>query len=187
MRRAEAWLFCRVWARKRQLFAARVSLYQCGSALTTCRVDVARAAKARISSKLGRPIQRMRLSETRESAAGASRAANALQFKNVMHRADQRPSSRKRVKAGLSAKSTCGAAAPRILNETAEVVAETTPPIAAEHFRGGSQAIEFAGGRLALVHELWRRSSGARGRYSVEDGSRPVPGFALGRRENWAS
>ena len=56
--------------------------------LTTCRVDVARAAKALISLKLGRPIQPMQLSEMRECAAGGSRAANALQSKDVIHRAD---------------------------------------------------------------------------------------------------
>ena len=41
----------------------------------------------------------------------------------------------------------------RVVDDTARVVAETTPPIAAEQFRGGTQAIEFDGGWLALVHE----------------------------------
>jgi hypothetical protein len=42
-----------------------------------CRAHVAPAAKAPISPKPGRPIQRMRLSETRGCAVGASKAANA--------------------------------------------------------------------------------------------------------------
>jgi hypothetical protein len=41
-----------------------------------------------IYSRLGRPIQPIRLSEMRECAAGGSRAANALQSKDVIHRAD---------------------------------------------------------------------------------------------------
>jgi protein YibB len=41
----------------------------------------------------------------------------------------------------------------RLIDGTASVIAETTPPIAAEQFRGGTQAIEFDGGWLALVHE----------------------------------
>ena len=41
----------------------------------------------------------------------------------------------------------------RILDEQARKVAETVPPIAAEKFRGGSQAIPFDGGWLALIHE----------------------------------
>jgi glycosyltransferase involved in cell wall biosynthesis len=44
----------------------------------------------------------------------------------------------------------------RVLDEEARTISETTPPITAEQFRGGSQAIEFAGGWLALIHEvLW--------------------------------
>jgi glycosyltransferase involved in cell wall biosynthesis len=42
----------------------------------------------------------------------------------------------------------------RVLDDAAGTVAETMPAIAAEQFRGGSQAIEFDGGRLALVHEV---------------------------------
>jgi glycosyltransferase involved in cell wall biosynthesis len=42
----------------------------------------------------------------------------------------------------------------RVLDEQARTVAETTPAIAAENFRGGSQAIAFDGGALALVHEV---------------------------------
>jgi tetratricopeptide (TPR) repeat protein len=42
----------------------------------------------------------------------------------------------------------------RVLDDAARSVAETTPAIAAEEFRGSSQAIEFDGGRLALVHEV---------------------------------
>ena len=44
----------------------------------------------------------------------------------------------------------------RILDEQARKVGETVPPIAAEKFRGSSQAIPFDGGWLALIHEvLW--------------------------------
>ena len=42
----------------------------------------------------------------------------------------------------------------RIVDEMARTVTGSIPAIAAEEFRGGSQAIEFAGGRLALVHEV---------------------------------
>jgi tetratricopeptide (TPR) repeat protein len=42
----------------------------------------------------------------------------------------------------------------RLLDDAAHTVAEATPAIAAEVFRGGSQAIEFDGGRLALVREV---------------------------------
>ena len=52
---------------------------QCGFASTTCRAHIARAAKAPISPRHGRPIQPMRLSETRGCAVGGSRAANALE------------------------------------------------------------------------------------------------------------
>ncbi len=41
----------------------------------------------------------------------------------------------------------------RLVDETAQVVAETRPPIAADEFRGGTQAIDFDGGRLALIRE----------------------------------
>jgi hypothetical protein len=42
----------------------------------------------------------------------------------------------------------------RVVDEAARTVAETTPAIAAEEFRGGTQAIDFDGGRLALIHEV---------------------------------
>jgi tetratricopeptide (TPR) repeat protein len=42
----------------------------------------------------------------------------------------------------------------RLLDDGARTVAETTPAIAAEEFRGGTQAIEFDGGWLALIHEV---------------------------------
>ena len=42
----------------------------------------------------------------------------------------------------------------RMLDEQARLVVETNPPIAAEAFRGGSQAIAFDGGWLALIHEV---------------------------------
>lgn len=42
----------------------------------------------------------------------------------------------------------------RIVDEQARKITETQPPIAAEQFRGGSQAIPFDGGWLALIHEV---------------------------------
>ena len=54
-----------------------VSHYRCAYVSTTCRAHVAPAVKAPISPKPGRPIQRMRLSETRGCAVGASKAGNA--------------------------------------------------------------------------------------------------------------
>ena len=42
----------------------------------------------------------------------------------------------------------------RIVDEQARTIAESVPEIAAEHFRGGSQAIAFFGGWLALIHEV---------------------------------
>jgi glycosyltransferase involved in cell wall biosynthesis len=50
----------------------------------------------------------------------------------------------------------------RILDEEARTVAETKPAIAAEQFRGGSQAIAFDGGRLALIHEVLTEGSSSR-------------------------
>ena len=45
----------------------------------------------------------------------------------------------------------------RVVDDQGRTIAETSPPIAAEEFRGGSQAVAFDGGWLALVHEvLWR-------------------------------
>lgn len=42
----------------------------------------------------------------------------------------------------------------RLVDDMARTVDGSIPPIAAEEFRGGSQAIAFAGGWLALVHEV---------------------------------
>jgi GR25 family glycosyltransferase involved in LPS biosynthesis len=42
----------------------------------------------------------------------------------------------------------------RVVDEAAQVIAETAPVIAAEQFRGGTQAIGFDGGLLALIHEV---------------------------------
>ncbi|CDX40907.1 hypothetical protein MPLDJ20_310003 [Mesorhizobium plurifarium] len=51
----------------------------------------------------------------------------------------------------------------RILDEKAATVSETSPAIAAKLFRGGSQAIEFAGGWLTLIHEVqWRAADSRR-------------------------
>ncbi|MFO0836868.1 MAG: hypothetical protein U0638_18050, partial [Phycisphaerales bacterium] len=45
----------------------------------------------------------------------------------------------------------------RLLDEQAKTIGETTPTIAADDFRGGSQAIAFDGGWLALIHQVvWR-------------------------------
>ncbi len=45
----------------------------------------------------------------------------------------------------------------RVLDDQAQTAVETTPAIAAEQFRGGSQAIPFDRGWIALIHEvLWR-------------------------------
>ena len=45
----------------------------------------------------------------------------------------------------------------RVVDENARTLAEATPAIAAEQFRGGTQAIAFDGGWLALVHEVSER------------------------------
>ena len=42
----------------------------------------------------------------------------------------------------------------RLVDEMARTVGESIPPIAAEEFRGGSQATPFDGGWLGLVHEV---------------------------------
>ena len=41
-----------------------------------------------------------------------------------------------------------------IVDHAARTVRESTPAISGESFRGGTQAIEFDGGRLALIHEV---------------------------------
>jgi tetratricopeptide (TPR) repeat protein len=46
-----------------------------------------------------------------------------------------------------------------IVDDAAQTVVETSPAIAAERFSGGSPAIAFAGGWLALVHEALARPS----------------------------
>jgi glycosyltransferase involved in cell wall biosynthesis len=45
----------------------------------------------------------------------------------------------------------------RFVDENARPLAETVPPIAADRFRGSTQAIMFDGGWLALVHEVSER------------------------------
>ena len=45
----------------------------------------------------------------------------------------------------------------RLLDENARTTTEITPELAAEHFYGGTQAIPFDGGWLALVHEMSER------------------------------
>jgi glycosyltransferase involved in cell wall biosynthesis len=52
----------------------------------------------------------------------------------------------------------------RVLDENACYVAETAPSITSCRFRGGSQAIAFDGGWLALVHEV-RQRDGEQRRY----------------------
>jgi tetratricopeptide (TPR) repeat protein len=51
----------------------------------------------------------------------------------------------------------------RLVDETGRATAVTTPTIAGEDFRGGSQAVAFDGGWLTLIHEMvthgpWSRS-----------------------------
>ena len=53
----------------------------------------------------------------------------------------------------------------RILDEQARKVAETVPPIMAEHFRGGSQAVAFDGGWLAVIHEARMKEIASGKRY----------------------
>lgn len=51
----------------------------------------------------------------------------------------------------------------RVLDEHARTLCETTPPIAASLFRGGSPLIGFDGGWLALIHEVqWRPTENRR-------------------------
>jgi glycosyltransferase involved in cell wall biosynthesis len=70
----------------------------------------------------------------------------------------------------------------RILDEQARTVAESVPAITAEQFRGGSQAIPFDGGWLALIHEvLWWTAPGRRSyqhRFVWLDKSRIVRGVS---------
>jgi glycosyltransferase involved in cell wall biosynthesis len=47
----------------------------------------------------------------------------------------------------------------RVLDEQARKVAETVPLIAAENFRGGSQAIAFDRGWLVLIHETFEQTA----------------------------
>jgi hypothetical protein len=46
----------------------------------------------------------------------------------------------------------------RIVDDQARTVFEETPELAAQRFRGGSQAIAFDGGWLALIHEVEERN-----------------------------
>ncbi len=48
----------------------------------------------------------------------------------------------------------------RVLDEQAQTVVEAIPAIAAEQFGGGSQAIAFDNGSLALIHEMEERDGG---------------------------
>ena len=66
----------RAWVRKRQLFAAKASLYQCGSVSTICRAAVARAARALTSAVPGGLIQSIPISVMRECGVGAIRTVN---------------------------------------------------------------------------------------------------------------
>lgn len=50
----------------------------------------------------------------------------------------------------------------RVLDERAQSISETVPPIAAEDFRGGAQAIAFDGGWLTLIHQTGFRTARAR-------------------------
>jgi hypothetical protein len=45
----------------------------------------------------------------------------------------------------------------RVLDEQAQTVVEAIPAIAAEQFGGGSQAIAFDNGSLAVIHEMEER------------------------------
>jgi glycosyltransferase involved in cell wall biosynthesis len=47
----------------------------------------------------------------------------------------------------------------RVIDDQARTISETKPVIAADRVRGGSQAIAFEGGWLALVHEVQPRAS----------------------------
>jgi len=47
----------------------------------------------------------------------------------------------------------CGCDPTRLVDERARTIAHTTPAIAAEHFSGGSHAIAFDDGWLAVIHE----------------------------------
>jgi len=45
----------------------------------------------------------------------------------------------------------------RVVDDRGSMITETTPVIASEHFRGGSQLIAWGGGWLALIHEVQER------------------------------
>ena len=59
--------------------------------------------------------------------------------------------------AGDDLRFICSCGPTRVVDALARPVSDAVPSIAAEQFRGGSQAIEFDGGRLALVHEVSER------------------------------
>jgi predicted GH43/DUF377 family glycosyl hydrolase len=51
----------------------------------------------------------------------------------------------------------CACDPTRLVDENARTLTETMPSIAAEQFRGGTQAIGFDGGWLTLIHEVSER------------------------------
>ncbi|MBZ9711267.1 hypothetical protein LB543_31710 [Mesorhizobium sp. ESP7-2] len=53
----------------------------------------------------------------------------------------------------------------RIVDERGTIVSEIPPAIAAQRFRGGTQLIAFAGGWLALIHEVQAPAAGKRRYY----------------------
>ena len=66
----------------------------------------------------------------------------------------------------------------RVIDEHARTVVSTKPLIAAEKFRGGTQAIEFDEGWLALVHEvLWRPSESGDTTFTVSSGSMAMTNY----------
>lgn len=51
----------------------------------------------------------------------------------------------------------------RVLDERANIVSESLPPVSAQRFRGGTQLIPFDNGWLALIHEVqWRPAENRR-------------------------
>ena len=89
------------------------------------------------------PSRRLARARAREGRGGTRRTGCR----------SSRPTRRDR-KLGTSCALSISAIRPGIVDEEARTVDGSIPPIAAEEFRGGSQAIAFAGGRLALVHEV---------------------------------